>query len=59
MTIETKFEMFETVKIKPLENHKGKIVGILYDIVLKYEVRCFSNSEIKSFYVMEDELEKI
>ena len=60
MTIETKFELFDSVKIKPLEGLRGKIVGIwIYaKNVLEYKVAYFFNGEKKEAYLNENELDK-
>ena len=57
MKIETKFEIHQKVKIIPLDNMEGRIIGFYYyNGSLTYWIRYFVNSEEKREYFYEDEL---
>jgi len=59
MTIITKFELFEPVKIKPLEDLKGKVVGVWISSkdIIEYKVAYFFNGDRKEAYLTDDELD--
>ena len=57
MKIETKYEILQKVKIVPLDNMSGRIIGFYYlNGVMTYWTRYFVNAEEKREYFYEDEL---
>lgn len=59
MTITTKFNLFDTVKIKEL-NRIGKILSFYYSEVggPQYNIRYLDGAEYKVCYFFEDELDE-
>jgi hypothetical protein len=59
MEINTKFNIFDYVKILALENLPGRIMSIKIDWgnKLVYEVEYYANSESKIIWLLEDEIE--
>lgn len=59
MKIETKFNIFDYVKIKGLDNIIGRVMSIKVDWgdKLVYEVEYYANSESKVVWLLDDEME--
>jgi len=57
MKIETKFDFLEFIKIKAIDT-EGRIVKISIARSVLYHVEYWRNSEIKTIWCYEDEIEK-
>ena len=58
MTIETKYNILDRIKIIALDDMPARIISVKFDGHLCYNVEYWMNGEIKSCWLFEDELSK-
>ena len=58
MNIQTKYNNGNIVKIIPLDNIEGRIIGIFFGLsnIVEYNVKYYDRAESKTVYFFEDEL---
>ena len=58
--MKTEFKLFQKIKIIPLEDWDGVIIGIwIAEKGISYQVRYFNSGEAKEVYFYPDELKEI